>query len=226
MSPSTESRPEILNARDPRPGGNPVIRRLHAATLGWLDRPMHRIYGRRKERLLADLPAELVEIGPGVGANFRYYPPGTRVIAVEPNPAMHRRLRETAERRGLELEIRGQRGEELGLDDACTEVLVSTLVLCSVTHPQRVLEEVRRVLVPGGRFVFIEHVAAPRGSVLRKTQERIRRPWRFLFDGCHLQRETWVLLEQAGFSDLDLERFEVSPSVSPVRPHIAGRAVR
>lgn len=187
---------------------------------------MHRLYGRRKRRLFADLPPELVEIGPGVGANFRYYAEGTRVIAVEPNPAMHRELRETAERRGLELEIRGQRAEELDLDDASTELLVSTLVLCSVSHPERVLQEVKRVLVPGGRFVFIEHVAAPQGSRLRRVQEGIRRPWRFLFDGCHVQRETWVLLEEAGFSDLEMERFEVSPSFSPVRPHIAGVAVR
>lgn len=209
----------------PSPGGS-LIQRSQAFLMDLLDRPMHRIYGRRKRELLGEAPAEVVEIGPGAGANFRYYPPDTRVIAVEPNPAMHRKLRHQAKRHGLELEIRGLRAEGIDLPDASAEMVVSTLVLCSVDDPERVVEEVKRLLVPGGRFVFIEHVAAPEHSWLFGFQRLVRRPWRFLFDGCDVHRDTAALLAGAGFTRVEMDCFMTRPPLSPVSPHIVGTAVR
>jgi SAM-dependent methyltransferase len=187
---------------------------------------MDRIYGKRKRALFRDLPREVVEIGPGAGANLRYYAPGTRVIAIEPNPAMHGRLRKNAARQGVDLEIRGIRGEAVDLPDSSCEAVVGTLVLCTVADPRRVVSGVHRILKPGGRFVFVEHVAAPRGTGLRRVQDALYGPWSWLFDGCNLNRTTHLVLEEAGFASIEMDCFLLRVPFVPVRPHIAGRAVK
>lgn len=200
--------------------------RFNAWLLDLLDDGMDRRYGARKRLLFRDLPAEIVEIGPGAGANLRYYPEGTRVIAVEPNAAAHGRLRERAARRGVDLEIRGIRGEALDLADASCDAVVGTLVLCSVEDPRRVLAEVHRILRPGGRFLFCEHVAAPPGTALRAAQDALRRPWRRLFGGCTLNRSTPALLREAGFASVEMDCFRLRPPFLPVSPHVFGQAVK
>lgn len=187
---------------------------------------MHRIYGRRKRRIFADLPGTVVELGPGAGANLRYYPPGTRLVAFEPNDLMHSRLRRHAEERGVELELHADRAESLPLADASVDAVVCTLVLCSVDDPERVVAEVRRVLRPGGRFHFIEHVQAPADSGLRAVQRLLRRPWRWCFEGCVLCRDTGAVIRDGGFRSVTVERFGVVGRWAPFSPHIAGTAVR
>jgi ubiquinone/menaquinone biosynthesis C-methylase UbiE len=210
----------------PGPRTGPIRDRLNAWLLASSDETTHRQYGRRKRELFADLPSALVEIGPGAGANFRYYPPGTRVIAFEPNPALHDRLRQAAADRGIELDLRAGSAEALDLPDASVEAVVATLVLCTVPDPRRVVAEARRVLRPGGRFLFIEHVAAPAGSALRALQRIVRSPWRWLSEGCCVDRDTAALLAAAGFTALHVEPFQVPTPLLPVRPHIVGEAVR
>ena len=126
------------------------------AAFFWLTRGvLDRLLGPHKQRVFADLPDSVVELGSGVGANLRYLRPGTHLVAVEPNPAMHRRLRREASRRGVQLDLHPVAAERLDLADASADVVLSSLVLCSVSEPVRVLAEVRRVLRPGGRFVFV-----------------------------------------------------------------------
>lgn len=217
---------------DPRPSAGsatttgPVRDRFNAWLLASSEETMHRQYGRRKRELFAGLPPALVEIGPGAGANFRYYPPGTRVIAFEPNPAIHGRLRQAAVRWGIELDLRAESAAALDLPDGSADAVVSTLVLCMVPDPRRAVAEVHRVLRPGGRFLFIEHVAAPAGSALRVLQRIVRRPWRWLSEGCCVDRDTAAVLAAAGFTSLRVERFRLRTPLLPVRPHIAGEAVR
>ena len=115
---------------------------------------------KRKTKAFADLSPSVVEIGSGVGANLRYLPSGARLIAIEPNPYMHARLRRAARRRGVDLEIRSVVGERIDLPDTSAEAVISSLVLCTVRDPAAVLAEIRRILRPGGRFRFAEHVAA------------------------------------------------------------------
>lgn len=200
--------------------------RLNAWLLEGAEAYMHRKYGRRKRTIFRDLPREVVEIGPGTGANLRYYPRGTALTAIEPNPAMHPRLEAKAARRGIDLTIRGLRGEALDLRDESVGAVVGTLVLCSVDDPRRVVAEIRRILVPGGRFLFLEHVAALVGTPLNRFQALLARPWQWLFDGCHLNRETHTILAQAGFSALDMDCFMLPSPAVMVMPHIFGVALK
>ena len=105
--------------------------------------------------------------------------------------------------------------------------MISTLVLCSVPDPATVLEEIQRVLKPGGRFVFLEHVAAPRSSPLRRRQRMLRPLWQFCADGCTVDREIDALIRGAGFADVTIEAFDAPPEASPafVSPHVSGVAV-
>lgn len=150
-----------------RPPEHELTKRVGAFLLSLADPVMERVYGSHKRSLLEGHPELILEIGPGAGTNFRYYRPGTRVIALEPNRAQHDRLRRKAKENGLILDVTDGKAESIDLDDASVPMAVSTLVMCSVKDSLRVSEEIYRVLQPGGRFVFIEHVAARQGSPLR-----------------------------------------------------------
>jgi SAM-dependent methyltransferase len=199
----------------------PIRGRFNAWLLDALEAYMHRKYGALKAQLFAPLPPTVVELGPGAGANLRYYPRGTRVVAIEPNVRMHDRLRRTAEKHGLELELHAVGAESLDLPSESADLVCATLVLCSLSEPARVMAEVRRVLRPDGRFVCIEHVAAPAGSAGALLQRTMRRPWRWLFEGCELRNRTETVLCTAGFRHVDIEYFEMSTVFLPLRYQIA-----
>ena len=201
-----------------------VRRHLFALALKKFDTVLQGAYGDRKQRLLENLNGRILEIGPGAVANFRHYDPAVHVIGVEPNRFLHPYLKQEADRRGLSLELYGGGAETLNLADQSVDAAVSTLVLCSVTSPAAVLSEIKRVLKPGGRFVFLEHVAAPGASRLRWWQEKLHRLWGAVFDGCHPDRETGVLLERAGFRSLHIDAFYLHIPV--VATHIKGVAVK
>ncbi|MDZ7780225.1 MAG: class I SAM-dependent methyltransferase [Gemmatimonadota bacterium] len=205
---------------------NPFRGRLNAAGLDLIDGLMHRVYGPRKERLFDGDPSRVVEIGPGVGANFRYYAAGTQVVGIEPSPGMHGRLRRRARSRDLDLDLVAAHAEELPLETGSEEWVVGTLVLCTVGSPEAALSEIVRILRPGGRFVFIEHVAAAPHSALGAVQRGLRRPWRWMFEGCTLDRRTLQRIEAAGFREVRAERFTVGGGLLPVSPHVGGIAVR
>lgn len=137
---------------------------------------------------------------------------------------MHPYLRRQAERLGREIEIRQGAAERLDVKDASVDAVVSTLVLCSVTDQPATLAEVLRVLRPGGRFVFLEHVAAPRGTWRRLFQRALRPLWSMLGDGCQPDRETWRAIEQAGFAQVTCDHFRVPVPI--VSPHVAGWATK
>lgn len=198
------------------------------AFFAWLlahgDRADRRIYGDRKRGLLGGLSGTVVEIGAGAGPNARYLARGTRWVAVEPNVHFHRHLREAADAHGLDLRIVGGVAERLPLMDGEADAVISTLVLCSVDSVASSLAEIRRVLTPGGRFVFIEHVAAREGSALRRLQRWFRAPWGVVADGCRPDRETLEAIEEAGFASVEAERFRLRAGL--VAPHVAGVAIR
>ncbi len=170
------------------------------------------------------MPPTVLEVGAGAGPNAAHLPPGTRWIAVEPNVHFHSHLEAAAVAHGLDLEIYAAVAEALPLEDGAADAVISTLVLCSVEDVAQSLAEVRRVLRPGGRFVFVEHVAGAPGSMLRRVQSALRRPWGWIADGCRPDRDTEQFVLEAGFSHVEVEHFRVPLAL--VGPHIAGVAVR
>ena len=168
----------------------------------------------------------VVELGAGTGANFGFLRRGTVVHAVEPRRAMHDRLREAADEAGVELHIQPSGAERLDLPDASVDEVICSLVLCTVDDPQAVVAEVLRVLRPGGRFRFVEHVAAPDG-IRAVVQRAIRRPWGWLFEGCDPHRRTPELIEAAGFSSVEIQRRRFRQSMFwPVNTAAWGIATR
>lgn len=200
--------------------------RLNACLLHLLEGMMHRAYGKKKRALFRRLPARIVEIGPGTGANLRYYAPGTSIIAIEPNRAMHPHLLARAAQKGIQVEIRTTRGEHLDLLADSVDAVVGTFVLCTVDNPLEVLSNVHRVLRPMGCYVFLEHVAAPGGSCLHRLQDLLNNPWKRVFQGCNLNRDTAALLRTAGFSSLQMDCFKLKPALIPIAPHISGLAIK
>jgi SAM-dependent methyltransferase len=199
---------------------------LNSWFLDILEGYMDKKYGARKRFFFSGLPDRFVEIGPGAGANFRYYRPGTYVIAVEPNTMMHPRLRKNAAQYQVQLDVKEFRGEEIDLETESIDAVVGTLVLCTVEDPERVISEVHRILKPGGRYVFLEHVAGLPGTRLRMLQDLLHRPWHWLFEGCNLNRDTHAILLKAGFSVVDVNCFMLNASLVPVTPHIFGMALK
>ena len=215
------------------PGGRGGVRRglrarLFAWSLAHAAEAQEALYAERKRALFAELaglatpPRTVVEIGAGAGPNARHLAPGTRWVVVEPNVWFHPHLRRAAERYGLALDLRAGTAEALPVATGGADAVVSTLVLCSVGDVGRSLAEVRRVLRPGGRFVFVEHVAAPPGSGLRLAQRLLRRPWGWTADGCRPDRETDRRIREAGFADVRMEAFAAPLGLAA--PHVAGVA--
>jgi SAM-dependent methyltransferase len=177
-----------------------------------------------KQRVFSQLPQQVVEIGPGVGANLRYLPADATLVAIEPNPHMHRRLQAAARRKGVRLELHDHVGERIDFADHSVDVVISSLVLCSVTDPAHVLAEIRRILRPGGRYSFVEHVAAPARTPTRVLQRMLRRPWDWTFEGCSCERDLETTIRAAGFTTVAIEPYRLHTPFIPFNTHIAGTA--
>lgn len=179
-----------------------------------------------KDHAFAGIDApEVVELGAGTGANLDRLPAGATLHAVEPSLRMHLRLRERAEAAGVSIEIQSSGAERIDRPDQSVDEVICSLVLCTVIDLDAVLAEVRRVLRPGGRFRFVEHVAAAgfRGAV----QRAIRRPWGWLFEGCDPHPRTVAALERAGFGAVEIQHRKLRHSPFwPVNTAVWGVATR
>lgn len=203
---------------------HPIRGWANATFFDSMDWYLHRRLGARKTELFANLPQRVVELGAGAGASMRYLAPGSTLVAIEPNPHAHDALRRRAALHGIELEIHGKGAESIDLPSASVDTVICTLVLCTVDDPAAALAEVRRILRPGGRFVFVEHVRSAPGPV-RAVQRLLRRPWRFAFDGCCLDRDTAASISATGFADVQIEHSRFGGIFVPVWPQISGLAV-
>lgn len=116
-----------------------------------------------------------------------------------------------------------QVGEAIPLNDASVDAVVGTLVLCSVKEVGQTLQEVKRVLKPGGLYLFVEHVAAKDGTILRLLQSALDPLQQTVADGCHLSRDTGKEILQAGFSSVDLSMAFLSNAFI-INPHVYGIA--
>lgn len=200
--------------------------RIEAVVLDAGAKMTHKTFGLYKTGAIGPMTGTVVELGPGTGANMRYYSPGVHVIGIEPNPHMHDRLRRRVAEHGVDLEIRSLRGESIDVENSSADAVVATLVLCGVDNAERVLTEVRRVLRPGGTYFFLEHVAAPDGTRTRAAQRILKRPHRWMFNGCEVDRDTESVIRSAGFTTVDIHHVDTGMKGGHVRHFVVGTAIR
>lgn len=178
-----------------------------------------------RRKLLSEADGRTLDVGAGTGANLGLFPDAvTELVLAEPDPHMVKRLRPRLRESDQAAELVEAGAEDLPFDDASFDTAVFTLVLCTVPDPAAALAEAARVLRPGGTLLFLEHVRSEQPAVAR-WQDRLEKPWRFLGDGCHCNRDTVATIEA---SPLVLEHVERSrmPKAPPiVRPLARGRAV-
>ncbi|NUP50830.1 MAG: class I SAM-dependent methyltransferase [Catenulispora sp.] len=180
-----------------------------------------------RRRLLAGLSGRVVEVGAGNGLNFAYYPPGVaEVVAVEPEAVLRAAAERAAADAPVPVVVVAGHADALPLDGASVDAVVLSLVLCSVPHPMHALDEVWRVLRPGGQVRFYEHVRS-RSRVVGLLQDVITPVWKRQAAGCHPNRDTLSVLRSAGFRVETVEDFGFAPTAwSPPLRHILGTAVK
>ena len=180
-----------------------------------------------RRRTLAALRGRVVEVGAGNGRNFGFYPAAVeQVVAVEPEPTLRAHALEAAARAPVPVEVVDAVAGALPFEDGSFDAAVTSLVLCTVPDVPAALDELRRVLRPGGELRFLEHVHAEH-QPLRAIQSLADAStlWPRLTGGCHAARDTLRSIEQAGFTVVDVHRFAFTPGRPvPAVPHILGRA--
>jgi ubiquinone/menaquinone biosynthesis C-methylase UbiE len=168
-----------------------------------------------------------LELGAGTGNNLPYYTEEvTELVLSEPDPHMAKRLRNRLTEsppRARAVRVVAAPAESMPFEDASFDSIVSTLVLCSVEDPDGVARELARLLRPGGRLLYLEHVRDPDEGSLARWQDRLERPWGWVGAGCHPNRPTESTLRAAGFeTNGEMERFP--KGVPIVRPLARGSA--
>lgn len=181
--------------------------------------------GQMRAELLAEAGGRTLELGAGTGVNLDLYPEAVEeLVLLEPDPHMAKRMRERLSRSQRQAKIVEAPAERLPFENAGFDTAVSTLVLCTVPDPAAAIAELERVLKPGGRLLFIEHVRSE-NPALATWQDRLEKPWRFLADGCHCNRDTLAALGASGFEIGAVERDQLPKAPPIVRPLIRGSAV-
>lgn len=178
----------------------------------------------RRARLLAGARGTVIELGAGTGLNLAHYPADVELTLTEPEEPMARRLEQRLSALGRTGRVLRAPAEALPLDDDSADTVVCTLVLCTVNDLDASLAEIGRVLRPGGRLLFIEHVAAPPDSRQRRLQDLVHGPWHAIAAGCHTNRDTESAIRDAGFALDELHRGELEGAAAPMRPLIFGSA--
>ncbi|CAM6116085.1 unnamed protein product [Calypogeia fissa] len=224
---------------------NAIKEAVHPARPGWYEE----LYAQAMAKTMASYEAEvadykrqlfgkldenvehILELGIGTGPNLKYYrnlPHLQQVVGLDPNLQMAKYCAASATAAGLsdsQFEFFNAVGEGMPVPDESMDAVVCTLTLCSVSDVPRTLEEVKRVLRPGGAFLFVEHVVAPEGSGLRFWQGVLDPLQQWVADGCHLTRDTLQDIDGAQFGSVQSERFNVA-SVQLISPHIRGIAYK
>ena len=172
---------------------------------------------RFRQRVLSEARGSVLDVGFGTGLNAPHYSGSVeRVVALEPNPGAEKLARKRIAAARVPMELVAASGEALPFESASFDTVVTTLVLCSIPDVERALAEMRRVLKPGGRYLFLEHGLADDESV-QKWQNRLNGIQKFVAGGCNLNRPIRSLVEGAGFVLENVDHFYF-----PKAPRFAG----
>jgi ubiquinone/menaquinone biosynthesis C-methylase UbiE len=206
--------------------GHPIFARFYDRLMAGTERAG---LGEMRRELLAQASGRVLELGAGTGHNLEHYTDAvTELVLTEPDPYMASRLRDRLAAGSIQVanaSVVEAPAEDLPFDDGSFDTVVATLVLCTVNDPLKAIAEARRVLVEGGRLLFLEHVRSDR-TRLARWQDRLERPWGWFGAGCHPNRATDQLLPEAGFWIDSMEREKLPKAPPIVRPLIRGVARR
>lgn len=217
---STPAPAEVERQAD-RVHGSGLSARLYDPFLWWGEKSG---LSKKRDRLLEAARGEVLEIGAGTGLNLAHYQVGLeRLVVSEPEHHKADLLLKKAADLDLEAEFVRASAEALPFDDDSFDTVVATLVFCTVAEPEKAIAEMKRVLRPGGSWLFIEHIRSDRPAVGR-FQDRIARPWARLADGCQCNRRTIEMIEAGGF-EVELKSVADKALMPPMaRPIVAGVA--
>ncbi len=179
-------------------------------------------YNRYRRAALAAATGRLLMVGLGPGTDLKFVAPAvTSVAAVEPVAAFRRMASHVADRHGIAAQIVDGTGESIPFPDNSFDSVHTGLVLCSVDDVAATLTEIRRVLVPGGRLVVLEHVRGE--GIIGQLQDLVAKPWSWLASGCRPNRRTVEAIAAAGFDTTRLHSVR-TPVPFPCKPHLQGFA--
>jgi ubiquinone/menaquinone biosynthesis C-methylase UbiE len=183
---------------------------------------------RWRTELLHDLSGSVLEVGAGTGATLGLYPSAVvKLVLCEPDAHMRRKLQARCSALSPgRADVSDCPAQALRWPDGSFDAVVSSLVLCSVPDQRAALAEIRRVLKPGGRLLFLEHVAADSNPARLKWQKRVEPVWKHLMDNCHLTRRTEAAIAAAGFRIERIQRESIRKAMPLVRPSIRGVALK
>jgi SAM-dependent methyltransferase len=177
-----------------------------------------------RREVLSKASGRTIDIGAGTGLNLDLYPEAvSELVLAEPDPHMLRKLRAKLLQVGGEASTIQAPAERLPFGDDSFDTAVFTLVLCTVPDPRAALAEAARVLRPEGKLLLVEHVRA-QDPALARWQDRLEKPWRFLADGCHCNRDTVGLIEASAFEVEKIERGDLPKAPPLVKPLVHGIA--
>ena len=173
---------------------------------------------KRRSAVVPLAQGDVFELGCGGGINHEFYDPAaiSSYAGIDPHAELLESARDAARRKGWAADLRQGRGEDIPFAAESFDCVVCTFTLCSVDDPRQVMDELRRILRPGGRMLFLEHGRAPDPGV-RNWQERIEPLWKRMAGGCHLTRPIAGALDAAGFAVETLGQ-----GYTPKAPRFAG----
>lgn len=177
----------------------------------------------KRRKLLAAASGRVLEVGAGTGFNLPYYPETVEDLTVTDGmEGMLRRAERRAVESGRHVTTTRAPVEDLPFEDGSFDTVVGSLLLCSVDDQDRALAEIRRVLRPGGQYLFLEHVRSQDPKVAH-SQDRWEGVWGVIAMGCHPNRDTLPRIESI-FEIVELEQSEIPIGPKIVRPYVLGRA--